>query len=55
MSASWGSLRFLIDAFLLRKPGVRFPMPQDATEVPEGVVQHALVGRAYPEGGTGDR
>ena len=48
-------VRFLIDAFLLRKPGVRFPMPQDAAGAPDGVVQHALVGRAYPERGSGDR
>lgn len=48
-------VRFLTDAFLLRKTGVRFPVPRGAAGAPEGIVQHALVGRAYPERGSGDR
>lgn len=42
-------LKFLIDAFLLGRQCV-FPMPMDVSkDLPHGVVQHALVGRAYPE------
>jgi hypothetical protein len=41
-------LRFLIDAFLLRKRA-HFPMPPASANKPEGVVQHHYVGRAYPE------
>ncbi|MGB4812664.1 MAG: hypothetical protein WBP13_09355 [Methylophilaceae bacterium] len=42
-------VRFLIDAFLLRKDAV-FPMPPSSDgSVQGGVVQHAYVGRAYPE------
>jgi hypothetical protein len=42
-------VRFLIDAFLLKKPGVVFPMPAGVQGSPQGVVQHSYVGRAYPE------
>ena len=42
-------VRFLIDAVMLKKPGVAFPMPTGARDVPKGVVQHSLVGRAHPE------
>jgi hypothetical protein len=46
---------FLIDAFLLERPDVRFPMPPSAEGMPRGVYQHNQVGRAYPErGGTED-
>ena len=51
-------VHFLIDAFLLRKPDVRFPMPTGQQGAPKGVVQHNYVGRAYPEskgkGSSGD-
>ena len=40
---------FLIDAFLLRKPNVQFPMPSSSAGTPKGVVQHSITGRAYPE------
>ena len=43
-------VRFLIDAFLLRRPDCRFPMPSNVKEDhPAGILQHHLVGRAYPE------
>jgi hypothetical protein len=42
-------VRFLIDAFLLKKPDAVFPMPAGAAGAPSGVVQHNLVGRGYPE------
>ena len=45
-------VRFLIDAFLLKKPDVTFPTPAGVPEAPKGVVQHSYVGRAYPESGT---
>ncbi|WP_219851893.1 hypothetical protein [Methylibium rhizosphaerae] len=41
-------VRFIIDAFLLRKPNVAFPMPSGPASAP-GVVQHSYVGRGYPE------
>jgi hypothetical protein len=42
-------LKFLIDALLLGRP-VAFPVPTDVPkDAPEGVFQHAIVGRAYPE------
>lgn len=41
-------VRFLIDAFLLKKPAV-FPMRQGTESSAIGVVQHSFVGRAYPE------
>ncbi|MCL2013107.1 MAG: hypothetical protein FWG75_10025 [Cystobacterineae bacterium] len=40
---------FLIDAFLLKKSDARFPMPSGVSNAPPGLVQHSLVGRAYPE------
>ena len=42
-------VRFLIDAFLLQKPGATFPMPPNAATAPSGLVQHSAVGRANPE------
>lgn len=42
-------VHFLIDAFLLKKSGVRFPMPAIHQDAPKGVVQHNYVGRAHPE------
>lgn len=42
-------LRFLIDAFLLKKNKVVFPMPKRARELPKGVFQHSAIGRGYPE------
>jgi hypothetical protein len=44
-------VRFLIDAFLLKKSDVMFPMPTDVEDSPRWAVQHHLVGRAYPEAG----
>lgn len=41
-------VRFLIDAFLLRRPVV-FPLPSNAAQAPPEVVQHAYVGRGFPE------
>jgi hypothetical protein len=41
-------VRFLIDAFLLGK-AVSFPLPAGADTLPEGLTQHSLVGRGYPE------
>ncbi|MGB4844149.1 MAG: hypothetical protein WBP16_06775 [Ferruginibacter sp.] len=41
-------VRFLIDAFLLRKQAV-FPMPPSSNGSVSGVIQHSYVGRAYPE------
>lgn len=40
-------VRFLIDALLLKKPNVTFPMPPNSSVAPTGVVQHSMVGRAY--------
>lgn len=40
---------FLIDAFLLRKEGIKFPMPRNSVELPKGVLQHSIAGRGYPE------
>src|SRR5262245_59257861 len=42
-------LAFLIDAFLLKKPGVVFPLPAYADQYVQGATQHNLVGRGYPE------
>lgn len=42
-------VRFLIDAFLLKKAGISFPMPPGSTNFVPGTVQHSYVGRAYPE------
>lgn len=42
-------VRFLIDALLLGKKGVAFPMPTTADDAPAGVVQHSYVGRGHPE------
>ena len=42
-------VRFIVDAFLLRKSGVVFPMPKNIDNAPTGVVQHSYIGRAYPE------
>jgi hypothetical protein len=42
-------VRFLIDAFLLKKAGVKFPLPSASAQAPAGVTQHSYVGRAYPE------
>ena len=42
-------LAFLIDAFLLKKPGVVFPLPAHADQYAKGATQHNLVGRGYPE------
>jgi len=41
-------VRFLIDAFLLKRPA-EFPRPAAIPESQPGVVQHSFVGRAYPE------
>ena len=37
---------FLIDAFLLKKAGISFPMPPKVGSAPKGVVQHSYVGRS---------
>lgn len=42
-------VRFLIDAFLLKRPDVSFPMPEGTSGAAPGAVQHSLVGRGYPE------
>ena len=42
-------VRFLIDAFLLKKTGIVFPMPEGHAGAPKGVVQHSYIGRGYPE------
>lgn len=42
-------VRFLIDAFLLRRSGCVFPMPSGGRRGAPGLFQHALVGRAFPE------
>ncbi len=42
-------VRFLIDAFLLKRCDMVFPMPDGVSNVGPGVVQHNLVGRGYPE------
>jgi len=42
-------IRFLIDAFLLKKCDAVFPMPTGHDDAPPGLVQHSSVGRAYPE------
>jgi hypothetical protein len=49
-------LRFLIDAFLLKKPEAKFPMPKGPVQGPPGLLQHSSVGRGYPEdnSATGD-
>jgi hypothetical protein len=41
-------LRFLIDALLLNRRAT-FPLPVGWESAPLGLVQHVLVGRAYPE------
>ena len=40
---------FLIDAFLLKKEGIKFPMPKSSADLPNGLLQHSAVGRGYPE------
>lgn len=47
-------LRFIIDALLLQRADVVFPLPSHAAEYPAGVVQHNLVGRGYSEANDGD-
>ena len=42
-------VRFLIDALLLNKRDVTFPMPPGVRNAPKGIVQHSYAGRAYPE------
>ena len=42
-------VRFLIDAFLLKKDGLSFPMPKEFSDAPPGVIQHSTIGRAFPE------
>lgn len=42
-------LHFLIDAFLLKRPDVKFPMPAGKNDAPDGVAQHHYVGRGFPE------
>jgi hypothetical protein len=42
-------LAFLIEAFLLKKPGVVFPLPAYADQYAKGAAQHNSVGRGYPE------
>jgi hypothetical protein len=42
-------VRFLIDAFLLKKSDAPFPMPENVADAQKGIVQHSLVGRGYPE------
>jgi hypothetical protein len=42
-------VRFLIDALLLKKPDVLFPMPPNSKRTPKGVLQHVLAGTGYPE------
>lgn len=41
-------VRFLIDAFLLKRPA-EFPRPAAVPESSPGLVQHSFIGRAYPE------
>jgi hypothetical protein len=41
-------VQFLVDAFLLHRPAA-FPMPRDVVEPAPGVLQHAIVGRSFPE------
>ena len=43
---------FLIDAFLLKKEGIKFPMPENSADLPKGLLQHSVVGRGYPEADT---
>jgi len=41
--------KFLVDAFLLGKSAT-FPVPSDLpVDIPKGLYQHQLVGRAFPE------
>ena len=47
-------IRFLIDAFLLKRAGMVFPLPSDAAEYPAGAMQHHLIGRGYPESSDDD-
>jgi hypothetical protein len=42
-------VRFLIDALLLKKPDVIFPMPPNSKRMPKGLLQHVLAGTGYPE------
>jgi hypothetical protein len=46
-------VRFLIDALLLGRRDARFPMPAGSPAGPPGLVQHSIVGRAFP-GTSGD-
>ena len=48
-------VRFLIDAFLLKKGDATFPMPNEAPDSPAGIVQHSYVGRGYPQSKAEDR
>ncbi len=41
-------LTFLIDALLLKK-AVAFPVPSSAAGTPEGIYQHSVIGRGFPE------
>lgn len=42
-------VRFVIDALLLGKRDVAFPMPSGGRDPAHGLTQHAHVGRKYPE------
>jgi hypothetical protein len=42
-------VRCLIDALLLQKRDVVFPLPRKMRDAPPGLAQHSAVGRAYPE------
>jgi hypothetical protein len=44
-------VRFLIDAFLLKKTNLVFPMPEGHAQAPKGLVQHSYIGRGYSESG----
>lgn len=47
-------VRFLIDALLLKKPDVLFPMPKISKHIPKGLLQHVLAGTGYREEPTQD-
>ncbi len=40
---------FLIDALLLGKTGLAFPLPKNVPSAAPGVLQHNLIGRGFPE------
>lgn len=42
-------VRFIVDALLLKKSGISFPMPANVGDARPGVVQHGYVGRGFPE------